>query len=101
MEISNPKPKFIWNSLRAYHPLSLELPQIQIQGWHADYIKLYMGLGNHPAGLLSLARPNTDHSVYVHNTEGWIIAAYVDDLLLLVKSSESHKLESLKSTIIL
>jgi hypothetical protein len=44
---------------------------------------------------LRLARSNPDHSVYVHNTEGWIIAVYVDDLLLLAK--KSHKLESLKA----
>jgi hypothetical protein len=31
--------------------------------------------------------------MYVHHTEGWIIAVYVDDLLLL---AASHKLETLK-----
>jgi hypothetical protein len=50
---------------------------------------------------LGLTRSEADHSVYVHHTEGWIIAVYVDDLLLLAKSAESsasasHKLETLK-----
>jgi hypothetical protein len=46
---------------------------------------------------LGLARSNVDHSIYVHHTERRIISVYVDDLLLLAKSSESHKLESLKT----
>jgi hypothetical protein len=34
--------------------------------------------------------------LYVHNTEGWIITVYVDDLLLLAKFSASYMLELLK-----